>query len=83
MSINQHEHIAGRPRNYISRKKFHRARHRITKDSVGVYELLAKHRRWTVNMIELADDDPRPSGAFVTSGAGGFHLNIAVHKGAE
>ena len=40
--INRHDHITGRPRDYISRKWFHRGRHRPAAHRTSVEELTAE-----------------------------------------
>lgn len=60
----RHDHIPGRPRDYISRKWFHRARHRPTESSVTVDELVE-----TIGM----EVDPR-SGRWPTTKNGKFYI---------
>lgn len=61
---NKHDHVAGRPRDYISRKWFHRARHRPTSSSFTVAELVE-----TIGM----EVDPR-SGRWPTTKNGKFYI---------
>lgn len=62
--MNAHDHVSGRTRPYISRKRFHRARHRPAPGSTSVAEL--------VENIGM-EVDPR-SGRWPTTKNGKFYV---------
>ena len=54
---NRHDHVTGRPRDYISRKWFHRGRHRPAAHRTSVEELVAKIKLRDLKPVWRMSDD--------------------------
>lgn len=68
--MSRHDHIAGRPRDYISRRWFHRARHRAGESTKSVADITKE--------LDRQLNDAHPSGWHISADGKFFVTNMTM-----